>query len=101
MSELNPRSAKAGDRYRTSLGLRLLSVGAVIRNGPPARPCYFRKVDVDAWAYASEHGELISAPGGSDIGTSLLPFRSEQIWLPAELVSIDGLRPSVSNGGRR
>ena len=93
MSELSPRSARVGDRYRTALGLRLLPVGSVIRSGPLTRLCHFRKVDVDAWAYANAAGDLVSAPGGHDIGTTRLPFRSEQIWLPVTLVAI-GEQPS-------
>lgn len=87
MSELNPRSAKGGDQYRTALGLRLLPVGSVIRNGPRVRPCYFRKVGADAWAYADASGVL---QGGTDmgLGTERFPFRSEQIWLPATLVLV-------------
>lgn len=88
MSELNPRSAKAGDVYCTALGLRLLPVGSVVRNGPRLHPIHFRKVDVDAWAYCDSAGELRSSPAHGDIGTSRLPFRSEQIWLPAVLERI-------------
>jgi hypothetical protein len=84
MSELNPRSAKVGDQYRTALGLRLLPVGSVIRNGPRVRPCHFRKVDIDAWVY-----DDAPADTRSGLGTRALPFRSEQIWLPAALTQLD------------
>lgn len=85
MSELNPRSAKVGDVYRTGLGLRLLPVGSVVRNGPRTHPVMFRKVDVDAWAYCDAAGALRSSAAHGDLGTTRLPFRSEQIWLPATL----------------
>lgn len=102
MSELNPRSAKAGDWYRTALGLRLLPVGSVIRNGPRTHPVHFRKVDVDAWAYCDAAGALRSRAAVGDIGTTRLPFRSEQIWLPAELEQIGGLvEAAATTGGNR
>lgn len=87
MSELNPRSAKTGDTYHSALGLRLLPEGAVIRNGPRTHPLRFRKIGADAWAYADADGYPTRVQG--DLGTSRLPFRSEQIWLPAILERIN------------
>lgn len=97
MSELNTRTAKAGDWYRTALGLRLLPVDSVIRNGPRTHPVHFRKVDVDAWAYCDAAGALRSSAAVGDIGTRRLPFRSEQIWLPAALERIGGLVETVTS----
>lgn len=97
MSELTPRTAKPGDYYQTALGLRLLPVGSVIRNGPRVRPVTFLKVDADGWVYEPRP----PVPLSGDLGTRLLPFRSEQIWLPAVLEQV-GVGPRVTTtGGRR
>lgn len=88
MSELQPRSAKAGDTYRTALGLRLLPVGSVIRTGPRTHPVYFCKVETDAWAYCDAEGGMRASAAHGALGTARLPFRSEQIWLPVVLVRV-------------
>lgn len=99
MSELTPRTAKPGDWYRTALGLRLLPTGSVIRNGPKLRPTCFRKIGADAWAYCDSAGVLRSSAAHGDIGTRRLPFRSEQIWLPAMLERIGGLLEVAATAG--
>jgi hypothetical protein len=88
VSELQPRAAQIGDWYRTAIGLRLLPVGSVIRNGSHMRRCWFLKVAIDGWAFADSSGLPQRMPDGGHIGTAVLPLRSEQLWLPAMLQKI-------------
>lgn len=87
MSELDPYNSRIGYLYRSALGLRLLQVGVVVRNEgiDPYRVSfsYFVKTEPDRWMRCDQAGRPMEFdPNGPLHG----PFRSEQIYLPAELV---------------
>lgn len=89
MSELNPNNSRIGYTYRSALGLRLLKVGAVVKNdsGDVYRvsSTYFVKTGPDQWMMCDFAGNVFE-PDPDDPFRG--PFRSEQIYLPATLQQV-------------